>query len=148
MKGTGDFTITHVTSASPRKVFEAIQNVRHWWSGYYAETIEGGTEKLNDEFTFLAGGGEHFSRQRLIEVIPDTRITWLVTESKLNFLEKKDEWTGTHIVFEISRVGEETHFTFTHKGLTQEVECFDSCAPAWTLYLQNRLFPLINSMAS
>jgi len=145
MKATNDFTITLISDESPRTVFNAIRNVHQWWSGYYSEKLEGDTENLNDEFTFIAGGGEHFSRQRLIEVIPDKRIVWLITESKLNFLEKKNEWTGTRVIFEISRADEKTRFKFTHEGLNPGVECYDSCAPAWTQYLQNRLRPMIHA---
>lgn len=145
MKSTNDFTITLVSDESPRTVFNAIRNVRQWWSGYYSEKLEGDTDNLNDEFTFLAGGGEHFSRQRLTEVVPDKKIVWLVTESKLNFLEQKDEWTGTRVIFDISQSNGKTYLTFTHQGLHPEVECYEACAPAWTQYLQNRLRPMIHA---
>ncbi len=58
---TQDFTLTLTTKQSPQKVFQAITNVRAWWSGYYSEELTGETSELNDEFTFLAGGGAHFA---------------------------------------------------------------------------------------
>jgi hypothetical protein len=61
----------------------------------------------------------------------------------LSFLEQTDEWTGTKVIFEIAKKGEKTQLTFTHQGLTSEVECYDACAPAWTQYVQNKLLPLI-----
>lgn len=140
-----DFTITLVIDQTPEEVFNAVTNVRSWWSGYYAEDIKGDTEQLNDEFSFRAGNGAHYSKQKLIEVIPNKKIVWLITDSKLDFLEKKDEWTGTKVVFDISTKNNKTELVFTHEGLTTEIECYNSCAPAWLQYLQNKLLPLINN---
>jgi len=140
---TQDLTITMQVDQTPEEVFNAVRNVRGWWSGYYSEEIKGDTEELNDEFSFRAGGGAHYSRQKLIEVIPDKKVVWLVTDSKLDFLEKKDEWTGTKVIFDISQKNNKTQLVFTHEGLIPEIECYNSCAPAWSQYLQNKLLPLI-----
>lgn len=138
-----NFTTTLIVDQTPEEVFNVIRNVRGWWSGYYSEDIKGDTEKLNDEFSFRAGGGAHYSRQKLIEVIPDKKVVWLVTDSKLDFLENKDEWTGTKVIFDISTKVNKTQLVFTHEGLIPEIECYNSCAPAWSQYLQNKLLPLI-----
>ena len=138
-----NFTTTLIVDQTPEEVFNVVRNVRGWWSGYYSEDIKGDTEELNDEFSFRAGGGAHYSRQKLIEVIPNKKIVWLVTDSELDFLEKKDEWTGTKVSFDISAKGNKTELAFTHEGLTPEIECYNSCAPAWSQYLQNKLLPLI-----
>ncbi len=142
---TTDFTFTLVTDQAPQQVFQAIINVRDWWSGYYSEEINGGTEKLHDEFSFRAADGAHCTKQKLVEVIPGKKVVWLITESALTFIDKQDEWTGTKVIFEISEKGGKTQLKFTHEGLTPEVECYDSCAPSWTKYLQNKLLPLINT---
>jgi hypothetical protein len=138
-----NFTTTLIVDQTPEEVFNAIRNVRGWWSGYYSEEIKGDTEKLNDEFSFRAGGGAHYSRQKLIEVIPNKKVVWQITDSKLDFLEKKNEWTGTRVSFDISTKGNKTELVFTHEGLIPEIECYNSCAPAWSQYLQNKLLPLI-----
>jgi Activator of Hsp90 ATPase homolog 1-like protein len=140
-----NFTTTLIVDQTPEQVFNVVRNVRSWWSGYYSEEIKGDTEKLNDEFSFRAGGGAHYSRQKLIEVIPNKKVVWLVTDSKLDFLEKKDEWTGTKIIFDISTKVNKTQLVFTHDGLMPEIECYNSCAPAWSQYLHNKLLPLITS---
>ena len=140
-----NFTTTIIVDQTPEEVFNAVRNVRGWWSGYYSEEIKGDTEELNDEFSFRAGGGAHYSRQKLIEVIPNKKVVWLVTDSKLDFLEKKDEWTGTKVIFDISTKVNKTQLVFTHDGLMPEIECYNACAPAWSQYLHNKLLPLITS---
>ncbi|MEP6585026.1 MAG: SRPBCC domain-containing protein, partial [Ginsengibacter sp.] len=138
-----DFTKTFEVEQSPSEIFEEIKNVRSWWSGLYGEEFEGSSEKPGDEFTFSAGGGVHYSKQKLTELIPNKKIVWLVTDSKLNFLEKPNEWTGTKICFDISKKGDKTEVRFTHVGLVPKIECYNGCSSAWSQYLQQFLSPLI-----
>lgn len=142
-----NFTTAFLLDQSPSQVFKAVTNVRGWWQGLYEEEIVGKTEKLHDEFTFRAGAGAHYSKQKLIELIPDKKVVWLVTESELSFIDKKDEWQGTRIIFDISKQGNKTRLTFTHEGLSPEVECYDSCSSAWQMYLDQKFLPLIKSEA-
>ncbi len=138
-----DFTKTFQVEQSPAEIFEVIKDVRGWWSGLYGEEFEGSSEKPGDEFTFRAGGGAHYSKQKLAELIPNKKIVWLVTDSNLNFLEKPNEWIGTKICFDISKKGDKTQVRFTHVGLVPKIECYNSCSSAWSQYLQQFLSPLI-----
>jgi hypothetical protein len=135
-----DFTTTIVVDQTPNEIFNAINNPKAWWSG----EITGNTDKLNDEFTYRYKEF-HISKQRIIEMIPDEKVVWLVTESQLNFVEDKREWNGTKISFEISPQGDKTQLRFTHLGLIPEVECFDSCSNAWSELIQQGLFSLITT---
>ena len=131
------FTYSFKSSKTPEDIFRLLLNIEQWWSGLYEETIEGKSHKLNDEFSFKAGGGVHYSKQKLIELIPDKRIVWLVTDSKLNFLNDPGEWNNSKICFDISREQDKTVVTFTHDGLTPQIECYNNCSAAWTGYLTN-----------
>lgn len=135
-----DLTIKITVDGSPQKAFSCIQDVRSWWT----ENLEGRSQKPNDEFT-VRFGDVHVSTQRLIEVVADKKIVWLVTDSRLSFVDDKDEWTGTRIIFDIKAEDGETKISFTHEGLSSRIECFDACSNAWAEYIQISLRNLINT---
>jgi 2-methylisocitrate lyase-like PEP mutase family enzyme len=86
-----DFTASFQVAESPEVVFQTIMNVRSWWSGLYGEDIQ---QDGDGGFTFRAGGGAHYSSQKLAELVPGRKVVWLVTESKLGFVSDGEEWTG------------------------------------------------------
>jgi hypothetical protein len=135
-----DFTTTIVVDQTPKEVFNAINNVRGWWQG----EIEGNSNKLNDEFSYRVGD-VHFSKQKVVEFIPNKKVVWLVTDSKLNFTKDKSEWTGTKVCFEISEVNKKTQLHFTHMGLAPAIECYNECSNVWGQLIQQSLFSLITT---
>jgi hypothetical protein len=125
---------------TPAVVFKHLQDVSKWWG---KEDLAGSSRKLNDEFT-VTHGDIHYSKQKLIEVIPNKKIVWLVTESKLNWIEKdKYEWTNTKMVFEITTKGDKTILHFTHEGLVPERECYHRCSQGWNIVIKEWLFRFI-----
>jgi len=135
-----DFTTTIIVEQTPEQVFNAINDPRAWWSG----EITGSTGKLNDEFTYRYKDF-HLSTQKIVEMIPNRKVVWLVTESQINYAEDKREWTDTKMSFEISELDNKTQLRFTHQGLNPEIECFDSCSNSWTQLIQEGLFSLITT---
>src|SRR5215831_2926485 len=107
-----DFTTTIMVDQSPVEVFNAINNVRGWWS----ENIVGSTEKFNDEFHY-SYKDVHICDMKLIEVIPAKKVVWLVEKNYFNFIDDESEWVDTKISFEISRKDNKTQLLFTHIGL-------------------------------
>jgi hypothetical protein len=137
---TSDFTTTLLVEQTPEAAFNAINNVRGWWS----EEIEGDTDKLNDEFTYHYED-VHYCQIKLIEVIPNQKVVWFVKYNYFKFTKDKSEWTGTKMSFEIAEKDNKTEIRFTHHGLVPEFECYDICNNAWTQYIQQSLKSLITT---
>ncbi|PBQ31673.1 ATPase [Sphingobacteriaceae bacterium] len=132
-----NYTYSFETSKTAHEVYELLLDIKKWWSGLYEEIIAGKSKKPGDEFNFKAGGGMHDTTQKLVELIPDKKIVWLVTKSQLSFLSDPSEWTNTKLCFDIEPKGNKTRVTFTHEGLTPQIECYTNCSTAWTGYLDN-----------
>jgi len=135
-----NYHICFVVNATAQEAFKSINSVSKWWT----ENLEGSSQKLNDEFT-VRFGDVHVSNQKLIELIPDKKIVWLVTDSRLNFVEDKHEWTNTKIVFEILTQNNKTQIHFTHFGLTPDVQCYEGCSRGWDFYIKESLFKLLTN---
>ncbi|MGC4036317.1 MAG: SRPBCC domain-containing protein [Chitinophagaceae bacterium] len=135
-----DFTTTITVDQSPEEVFNAINNVRGWWS----EEIEGGTEKLNDIYLYHYKD-VHIVKIKLTEVVPSKKIAWIVLDNYFSFTTDQTEWVGTKIIFEITKKGDKTELHFTHQGLVPQYECYKICHDAWTNYIQNSLKNLITT---
>ena len=137
---TPDFTTTLVVDQTPEEVFNAVLNVRGWWS----EDIEGNTEELNDEFNYHYKD-VHICKMKLIEVIPNKKVVWLVLDNYFKFTEDKTEWNGNKIVFDITEMDGKTQLQFTQVGLVPQYECYDICQNAWSNYINNSLRSLITT---
>jgi hypothetical protein len=135
-----NFSATIEVANPAKDVFNAIKEVPKWWN---SEDFEGNSTELNDEF-IIYHPNQHYSKQRLIEVIPDKKIVWLVTESKLYWLENdKEEWTNTKMIFDITTQDGKTILHFTHEGLVPERECYPMCEKGWTMIIKDWLFHYI-----
>lgn len=127
---TQDFTKTIVVDQTPEQAFNAINNVRGWWS----ENVEGSTDKLNSEFDYHYQD-IHLCKLKIVELIPGQRVAWSVLDNYFKFTKDKKEWTGTKIVFDITKKGGKTEIRFTHQGLVPSYECYTICHDAWSHYI-------------
>jgi len=135
-----DLSFAILVDQTPREAFNAINNVRGWWSG----TIEGRTDKPGDIFIYRYED-IHYSKQKITEFIPGRKVVWLVLDSFLSFIKDTTEWNGNEIVFNISQKGNKTEVRFTHHGLAPQSECFEECSDAWGSYINGSLKSLISS---
>jgi activator of Hsp90 ATPase-like protein len=135
-----NFTITFTVDQTPEEVFNAVNNVRGWWSG----EIDGPTDKLGAVFTYRYKD-LHKSTQKITEFVPGKKVVWHVTDGYLNFVKDKKEWIGTDIVFEIARKNGKTELRFTHIGLVPAFECYGECSGAWGSYINDSLRSLITT---
>ncbi|MFN8459620.1 MAG: SRPBCC domain-containing protein [Anaerolineae bacterium] len=135
-----NYTTSFTVDQSPEEVFAAINNVRGWWS----EEIDGRTDKLGAEFDFHSED-LHYSTHKITEFVPGQKVVWHTTDSRINFVKDKTEWTGTDIVFEITKKDNQTELRFTHVGLAPAIECYGDCSDAWDFYVNDSLRSLITS---
>lgn len=134
-----NFSTTILVDQSPQDIFNAVNNVRAWWSA----TAKGNTTDLHDEF--MVDFGSHWWAFRIIETVPSQKVVWQVSGSYMPWNEDKHEWTGTTLSFEISPKGAQTQLQFTHIGLVPQFSCFDGCSKGWSGYINVSLKNLITT---
>src|SRR5579863_3002472 len=137
---TNDCSAAIEVANAPEAVFKSITaDVAKWWGG---KDLVGNSTTINDEFIILHPG-THYSKQKLVEVIPNRKVVWLVTDSHLHWLTNPDEWTNTKMVFEISNKADRTVLHFTHEGLVPEKKCYEKCSGGWNMVIKEWLFTFI-----
>jgi hypothetical protein len=134
-----NFSTTISVDQPARDVFNAVNDVRAWWSA----DAKGDSLALHDEF--MVDFGAHWWALRIIESIPDQKVVWLVSGSYMPWNEHKHEWTGTTLSFEISRDSNQTTLQFSHVGLVPQFACYKGCSKGWTGYISISLKNLITT---
>ena len=131
-------TVTIEVTKSASEVFNHLtKHVSKFWP----EEFEGESSGLNDEFVFRSGDS-HYSKNKVIELVPDKKIVWLVTDS----IRKTDnfEWTGTKMIFELIPKGNNTQLKFTYDGVVLENE-FDRLVQVCDIVIKERLYNLLTN---
>ncbi len=133
-----DFSKTVRIKADAKHVFEAICNVRGWWS----EDIEGETDRVDAVFDYHYED-VHFCKIRVIEMDEYRKVMWQVLDNHFSFVQDQSEWLGTKVIFELRESDGETILDFMHRGLLPEHECYAICHDAWTNYISSSLVDLV-----
>lgn len=137
------FATGFTVSRTPQEAFDAITNVRGWWS----EEIDGDTAQVGDEFKYRFKDTMHRCTIRVTEAVAGRKVSWLVVENYFDFTEDKTEWTNTSLIFDISEKDGQTEVRFTHDGLVEAYECFEVCSGSWGFYINSSLRNLIETGA-
>jgi hypothetical protein len=135
-----NYTTAFTVDQSSEQVFDAVNNVRGWWSG----EIKGDTDQLGAEFTYRYED-VHRSTHKITEFVPGEKVVWHTMDSHLDSFKDKSEWNGTDVIFEIAKKGDRTELRFTHAGLIPAFECYSDCSGAWGYYINDKLFNLITT---
>jgi hypothetical protein len=132
------YTTAFVVDHNPSEVFDAIVNVRGWWS----EEIEGPTDRAGATFKYRFQD-LHRCDVRVDRLVRGKKVAWTFVDSYFSFTQDAAEWKNTRIVFDIARKGDATEITFTHVGLVPRFECYEACTDGWRTYVNGSLKDLI-----
>ena len=124
-----DFKKVITIQATDNKVYDALTNcITKWWT----EMFEGISNEQGQTFT-IRFGDNVFKTMRVEELIPNKKISWLITDTLIDIpeLKNKREWLDTKIVWEISSQDNQTELQLTHFGLTPQIECYNICENGW-----------------
>ncbi len=125
---------------SPSEAIKKISNIPEWWGVNFT----GSAEKPNDTFT-VKMSGDSFFNFTVAELVPNKRLAWLVTDCNMPWFTDKREWANTKLIFELSENHGETTVSFTHDGLTPNVECYKDCESGWTHWIKTSLFSYLST---
>lgn len=140
MKKQKDFSLSFTVKASAKDAMKMISKVDLWW----ALNFKGKAAKLNDKFSVYFGKpGDTYVDFKISKVIPEKKIVWLVTDCNLHWINDKKEWKKNEVIWTLSEKGTKTTIDFTHKGMTPDSECYESCKPGWTHHIKDSLVKLI-----
>lgn len=130
-----NFNCSITAKISPEEAIKKINNVPEWWGVNFS----GSAEKQGDEFV-ITMGGDSFFNVRVTELVPGKRVVWLVTDCNMPWYNDKKEWANNKLIFDLKENNGETELSFTHEGLTRDVECYADCEPGWTHWIKTSLF--------
>jgi len=129
------FQSSITANINANEAMKRINNVPEWWG----INFNGSSQKQNDKF-IVKMGGDSFFNFTVEELIPDKKIIWSVTDCHMPWYSDKKEWANTKLIFDLSEKNGTTNLTFTHDGLTPDVECYKDCDPGWTHWIKTSLF--------
>lgn len=114
--------------ASQSIVYEAISTVEgigSWWDRPEAVASEAGIV-----LEFHPGERHGVLRMKVVRSVPGKQVEWecISTHPRTS---PASAWTGTHIIFELSKGAEATVLDFRHTGWDEKSEYFGFCNYHW-----------------
>jgi regulatory protein YycH of two-component signal transduction system YycFG len=119
------YTTTFTVAETPEQVFNAISNVRAWWS----EDVDG--VQIDSDLCSSTAQGRSSRHIQNHGIRTGEKIVWHVLQNYFKFVEDTTEWTGTDIVFDSQGRATRQSFAFTHVDLKPSEECYSVCRDAW-----------------
>jgi len=135
-----DFSCNISMEMNANDAIKKISNVPGWWGVNFT----GSAANQGDTFT-VTMGGDSFFNFTVTELIPGKKVVWLVTDCHMPWYTDKKEWANNKMIFDLNDRNGTTDLTFTHEGLTPQVECYGDCAPGWTHWIKTSLFSYLTT---
>lgn len=132
------FTQTFTVPTRPHETFDAVANPAAWWN----ELIEGRADRVGDVFGFEVPD-LHRARFEVIEANPHA-LAWKVIPFGDEHPTELEDWIGTVVRFQFIADPQGTRVTFTHQGLSPQLECYAMCSRAWAYHLQAGLQAMLS----
>jgi hypothetical protein len=130
---TDSFSAVLHLPASPDAVsalFASAAGVSRWWGPTTGDAAVGGT--------LITSFGEHGVNAMRVREAGPARVVWeSIAVDGTEPTGHTREWLGTTMEFDIIPAGAGTELRFRHAGLTPRLDCFDSCATAWTYFMSS-----------
>jgi uncharacterized protein YndB with AHSA1/START domain len=125
-------------NSDTKNVYQAIteqKGISCWWTETCtAESKEGSKAR----FDF----GNTYNIMEIERLISNEAVNWRCIEQNhaSSELTKHDEWVGKRILFHLkANQNGGTDLSFTHEGLTEDLQCYDMCFKGWTHFITNSL---------
>lgn len=131
-----DYNSSMITTKKPDLVFKAITSeVDKWWG-----KVDQSVSKLGDEFSIFFGETEW--RFEITNYDPNKTVIWNCIKANHHHDGLKNiqqEWLHTEIIWEFRSTKEGTSINLTHKGLHEQLNCYDVCKMGWDYYFKSSL---------
>jgi hypothetical protein len=137
MSSKQDYSKTIAANIQASEAVNRISRVADWWT----KGFSGASQKAGDTFTVRFG--ETFKDFKIVELIPEKKIVWQVTNSNLSWIKNKTEWNNTQVVWELSTDNNITTVRMTHVGLVPGIECYCNCELGWNFCVGESLLKLL-----
>jgi hypothetical protein len=134
-----DFKKTINVKTSNEKVFKAITtDVNKWWGNVDNKMAN----KIGSEFSVFFEENTEW-RFVISELREFSHVTWKCIYANHSFSGLKgikEEWLNSEIIF-VCKVQKDNmvQLSFTHKGLTPDLNCYEICNAGWTHFIVNSL---------